>query len=96
MTDERISIRLPGQLWDWIDSRAWYQDDWERFRALELPRATKCARALLLLYSWLQHVPAYSARRGKEVTITFQTEDQAQVFCAMLANEKRRQERNDK
>jgi hypothetical protein len=95
MTDERVSLRLPAQLWEWIDSRAWHENDWEQFRAVELPRATKVCRALLLFYQWMQKVPAYNSRRGAEVTITFETEDQARIFCAMLAKETRRQERHE-
>ena len=87
---EKILVRVPPQLWEWIDSKPWHESEWEMFKDAKLPKATKVCRALLLLYNWFKHLPRYVSRKGATVTIRFETEGHAQVFCAMLSKEEGR------
>ena len=88
--DEKILVRVPQEIWGWIADKPWHNSDWEKFKDSDLPKATKCVRALLLIYKWYAAFPSYIERHNRRVIIEFETEGDAIAFCSMLASEKKK------
>ena len=88
--EEKVLGRVDKEVWEWIESRTWHQGQYEIFKDIKLKKATKAARAMWLLYNWFKYLPRYTDRKGTRVTIEFENEDKAQVFCAMLSKESRK------